>query len=952
MSRVVERLRACNRQCGPPAALRVLGPLAVAGILLTAAVGTAQAAGSVPVEVVVWQHSENASDIRVGAGPADGSWPAPELIPLPLDAGVSSSGRYRFGDIAIEVQWRIGAAPVTVEVRVWQHVEDEGNLHISARGSLGSWRTLGTVALAGATGSSVYRTGGVTIEAPLPKGETGAPRRYRLDPAGEATEPGSYAFLTAPLAQEITTYEGLRHDAASVRIEIDEHGEATYTFYTAPRASVITTFEGLRRNAATLRLNATAADGASSEGLFGAVEAGHLIEWFHARGCFVRYRVTSIAEAEGDAPYREFGVRRETYVFQGCQSGSLPVGGTTAAFSAARELPLEHLGGTRLPSSHAVVHGVWELYSGGGVARETDVLIPEGSPAHIPPEFANTGTITSVTDARKFPYWREPTLPSGWQFYRLYVGGGGDLPPGYEAFFADGSGDHALEIRGEHVVGSPLPWEATWLTNVGERIVREPRTVANRPAVVMYSPNGPQQAKLFWARVDIYDPATGTVYTVIGSARMGGGPAGLERVLAIARSLFERPAPTVTPTTYALTLSAATGGSLSADPAGESHAAGAVVTVTATAADGYKFSSWGDDCAGTPATSTTCSLTMDADRTASATFAKNSAPTTLRYSTYDTTGQAATAGSYAFLTANGAGSQSEGARQSEGSTTPVAVTTYEGMRTEADTLRIHLTDGSGVSRASFYGTVEVGDTFEWREASDCWVRYLVTAVKPGTSPREFAIKPYSYTYTGCSGTVGGGSQGDSARDGAQSSSTRAVRDFTWKPEKLKTGTFTSPTWHGPWLLIPANWTGPIPQTVLFTPPVITWPPDPIPDPDLGTGWSGSITPGYPPSELEGWYSHTDGGRLIIYIFQFGRWPFDVYRLAASPSAAGVIHEFGLIDGRYAVVSYDRVKTGISEAQVAIYDDATGLMYSAIGGPLSRNNDPEPTINLLQKFILP
>ena len=688
MFRVVERLRACNRQCGPPAALRVLGPLAVAGILLTAAVGTAQAAGSVPVEVVVWQHSGNASEIRVGAGPADGSWPAPELIPLPLDAGVSSSGRYRYGDLAIEVQWRIGAAPVTVEVRVWQHVEDKGNLHISARGSLGSWRTLGTVplALAGATGSSVYRTGGVTIEAPLPKGETGAPRRYRFDPAGEATEPGSYAFLTAPLATEITTYEGLRHDAASVRIEVDEHGEATYTFYTAPRVSVITTYEGLRRNAATLRINATAADGASSEGLFGTVEAGHLIEWFHARDCFVRYRVTSIAEAEEDAPYREFGVRPETYVFQGCQSGSLPADGTTAAFSAARELPLEHLGGTRLSSSHAVVHGVWELYSGGGVAHEADVLIPEGDPPHIPPEFANIGTVTSLTDARKFPYWREPTLPSGWQFYRLYVGGGGDLPPGYEAFFADGSGNHALEIRGEHIVGWPLPWEATWLTNVGERIVREPRTVANRPAVVMYSPNGPQQAKLFWARADIYDAATETVYIVNGSARMGGGPAGLERVLTIARSLFERPAPTATAVTYALTLSAATGGTLSADPAGESHAAGTVVTVTATAADGYKFSSWGDDCAGTPTTSTTCSLTMDADRTASATFAKNTAPTTLRYSTYDTTGAVTAAGSYAFL-ANGGGAQAGAERASAGATATV-LTTYEGWREEADTLRM------------------------------------------------------------------------------------------------------------------------------------------------------------------------------------------------------------------------------------------------------------------------
>ena len=329
-----------------PATL-ALGLLAVMVAIQTAVPGTAQAADTVRVEVWVWQHAVNAGDVRVGARPADGSWPAPEMIALPLDDGASSSGRYRYRDIAIGVEWRIGAAPVTVEVRIWQHLGHERALWISARGSLGSWRTLGTVtlALADATGSSAYSTGGVVIEAPVPARETGASLRYRFDPAGEATEPGSYAFLTAPVAQEITTYEGLREDAASVVIEVDEHGEETWTFYTAPRASVITTYEGLRRDAATLRVNAAAADGTSSEGLFGAVEAGHLIEWYWRYDCFVRYRVTSVAEAGDDANYREFGVRPETYVWQGCQSGSLPADRTTVAFSAAREMPLQHLGG-------------------------------------------------------------------------------------------------------------------------------------------------------------------------------------------------------------------------------------------------------------------------------------------------------------------------------------------------------------------------------------------------------------------------------------------------------------------------------------------------------------------------------------------------------------------------------------------------------------------------------
>ncbi len=81
------------------------------------------------------------------------------------------------------------------------------------------------------------------------------------------------------------------------------------------------------------------------------------------------------------------------------------------------------------------------------------------------------------------------------------------------------------------------------------------------------------------------------------------------------------PTATATPVTYALTLSAGTGGSLSADPAGPGYVAGTAVTVTATAADGHKLAAWGGDCAATPATSASCALMLDGDRTVSASFA-------------------------------------------------------------------------------------------------------------------------------------------------------------------------------------------------------------------------------------------------------------------------------------------------------------------------------------------
>ena len=172
MSRLIGVRAASTRIAGHGPVLAALGPLVVVVALLAQPAGAAQAADSVRVEVWVWQHAGDAGDIRAGARPADGSWPAPEMLPLGLDDGVSPSGRYRYGDIAIEVEWRVGEAPLTVAVRVWQHVEDERDIRISARGSLGSWDTLGTVPLAldaldGPDGCC--RAGSVTIEAPLPQ---------------------------------------------------------------------------------------------------------------------------------------------------------------------------------------------------------------------------------------------------------------------------------------------------------------------------------------------------------------------------------------------------------------------------------------------------------------------------------------------------------------------------------------------------------------------------------------------------------------------------------------------------------------------------------------------------------------------------------------------------------------------------------------------------------------
>ena len=58
-----------------------------------------------------------------------------------------SSAGYRYGNIALDVQVPSWEPPVAVEVRVWQGVVRPGVIYISARPARGSWLALGTVRL-------------------------------------------------------------------------------------------------------------------------------------------------------------------------------------------------------------------------------------------------------------------------------------------------------------------------------------------------------------------------------------------------------------------------------------------------------------------------------------------------------------------------------------------------------------------------------------------------------------------------------------------------------------------------------------------------------------------------------------------------------------------------------------------------------------------------------------
>ncbi|MDO8538900.1 MAG: putative Ig domain-containing protein [Opitutaceae bacterium] len=87
----------------------------------------------------------------------------------------------------------------------------------------------------------------------------------------------------------------------------------------------------------------------------------------------------------------------------------------------------------------------------------------------------------------------------------------------------------------------------------------------------------------------------------------------------------------IVPTTYTLTTATAGNGqgTVAANPAGPTYAAGTVVTLTATAASGSTFAGWSGDGTGTTART----ITMDGDKSVTATFNLPIVPTTYTLTT-------------------------------------------------------------------------------------------------------------------------------------------------------------------------------------------------------------------------------------------------------------------------------------------------------------------------------
>ena len=146
------------------------------------------------------------------------------------------------------------------------------------------------------------------------------------------------------------------------------------------------------------------------------------------------------------------------------------------------------------------------------------------------------GTYTrDIREARRLERWREPTLPNDWPFW-FAVRDPDVTPYGYEAAWGTDEGYMAFILRAEESwYDARLVPGASSASNPAA--VAEARVIAGRPAIITYSPPGPDHEPYRGILLRVYDPPTNTMYTMFNyTPRLSGN--NTEAVIAIAESLF------------------------------------------------------------------------------------------------------------------------------------------------------------------------------------------------------------------------------------------------------------------------------------------------------------------------------------------------------------------------------------------------------------------------------
>ena len=276
-------------------------------------------------------------------------------------------------------------------------------------------------------------------------------------------------------------------------------------------------------------------------------------------------------------------------------------------------------------------------------------------------------------------------------------------------------------------------------------------------------------------------------------------------------------------------------------------------------------------------------------------------PWCLRYDRLDATGEAAEAGGWAILGADGE-----------------VLATWEGLRSEAATLRVHQTDAGGTSWAAEFGTVSEGGLFEWRKA--------------GSGRWEFPIQRVSYAPTGCAGGISTAASLRAEPDPRDLYWTDVTSPFLHGPYMVHAA--QSPEWSGTWPGLPSPVSGP---EVAPRSPEGPWPTNDHAeirnhpywrDPEIPSSWILTLA-GATSDGLSALYTNTrDDG--IALMFSITRWD------RSHPISARAISRdiYAMING-YPAIVYGH------GTRVTIFDESTGLWYDVAGyDPSIRENAEE------------
>lgn len=197
---------------------------------------------------------------------------------------------------------------------------------------------------------------------------------------------------------------------------------------------------------------------------------------------------------------------------------------------------LPDLGGPGLTAP--VVHGIYQIVPAGWKGTTAEPRLDFSGPGQ-PEEFLSYRTLA---EARKLPSWRDPALPEEWILEGASIGFEGPRY-GYCATFRTEERtwrndevyrNSAFDLCALSVTGWYDPEDASWHDGAS---VRETRVVAGRPAMVIYSPAGPDSRPGFPISIWVYDPETEADYHLVAGDRSIRG-SNIEAALAIVRGLF------------------------------------------------------------------------------------------------------------------------------------------------------------------------------------------------------------------------------------------------------------------------------------------------------------------------------------------------------------------------------------------------------------------------------